>query len=199
VIYDHPISKEMVEKIENMLKEFHMGVLMGGAENAYLDDQCYILVENYFSRPEADAETKRRDMEENGMIRMKYRDFSDPIYKMGAAIPIADSFEPLIEVLPSPFRLIVTLHSPEGQFGDISDGSIMKRDGIEKVLEYCNMDKADAVGVGDSGNDIDMLEYCGIGIAMGNGSDEIKKAADYVTTDIDEDGIKNAFLWLGVI
>ena len=41
-------------------------------------------------------------------------------------------------------------------------------------------------------NDIDMFEFCEIGVAMGNASDEVKSKADYVTSDIDDDGIYNA-------
>ena len=37
-----------------------------------------------------------------------------------------------------------------------------------------------------------MIKHCGIGVCMGNGTDEVKAAADYVTTDIDDDGIYNA-------
>ena len=40
--------------------------------------------------------------------------------------------------------------------------------------------------------DVEMLKYCGIGVAMGNAWSSTKKAADYVTDDIDEDGLYNA-------
>ena len=45
---------------------------------------------------------------------------------------------------------------------------------------------------GDAQNDMDMIEYAGIGIAMGNAEDDLKEIADYVTTDVDDDGIMNA-------
>ena len=45
---------------------------------------------------------------------------------------------------------------------------------------------------GDSGNDLDMIQRCHTGIAMGNGFDELKKAADYVSDDIDHDGLAKA-------
>lgn len=44
-----------------------------------------------------------------------------------------------------------------------------------------------------------MIEYCGTGIAMGNAMEAVKQKADWVTTPILEDGIRNAFLHLGVI
>ena len=45
---------------------------------------------------------------------------------------------------------------------------------------------------GDGHNDIDMLQFVGIGVAMGNSSDDVKKEADYITDDIDCDGLYKA-------
>ena len=44
-----------------------------------------------------------------------------------------------------------------------------------------------------------MIKYVGLGIAMGNAIDKCKKVADYVTTDIDDNGIYNAFKYAGII
>ena len=52
---------------------------------------------------------------------------------------------------------------------------------------------------GDGGNDIEMLRHVAIGIAMGNAGDDVKAAADYVTDDIDDNGVANALRHFGVI
>ena len=44
-----------------------------------------------------------------------------------------------------------------------------------------------------------MLEYCGIGVAMGNATDDVKPHADYVTTSVDEEGIAHALYELRII
>lgn len=67
-----------------------------------------------------------------------------------------------------------------------------KANGIQKVLEFYGMTKEEIIAFGDSDNDMDMLEFAGIGVAMGNAEESVKAVADYVTTDIDEDGIWNA-------
>ena len=199
VIYDHPIDEGMVQMLAQLIRSCGKGVLMGGNEGSYVNEKCWKDVVNYFSKPDADEATKIKDMQENGMVPMKNRNLSDSIYKMGASKLHSDSFDELVKRLPKPFRLIQTLSSPEGDFGDISDGTIMKKDGIRHVVEYLGRGMEETVGIGDSGNDIDMLETCAIGIAMGNASEEVKKVADWVTTDIDEDGIYNAFAYLGVL
>lgn len=55
------------------------------------------------------------------------------------------------------------------------------------------------IAFGDSQNDESMLRYAKIGVAMGNATEGAKAAADYVTDDIDEDGIWNAAVRFGLI
>ena len=74
-----------------------------------------------------------------------------------------------------------------------------KANGIQKVLEFYGMTKEEIIAFGDSDNDMDMLEFAGIGVAMGNAEESVKAVADYVTTDIDEDGIWNACRHLELI
>lgn len=74
-----------------------------------------------------------------------------------------------------------------------------KATGIAKMCEALDIDRSDTFAVGDSVNDLAMLEYAGVGIAMGNGSDEAKASADYVTSDLQDDGIYNAMLHFGLI
>ena len=52
---------------------------------------------------------------------------------------------------------------------------------------------------GDGGNDIPIIEYAGIGVAMGNATDDVKAAADYVTDTVDEDGVVTALQRFGVL
>lgn len=74
-----------------------------------------------------------------------------------------------------------------------------KANGIQKVLEFYGMTKEEIIAFGDSDNDMDMLEFAGIGVAMGNAEESVKAVADYITTDIDEDGIWNACKHLELI
>jgi hydroxymethylpyrimidine pyrophosphatase-like HAD family hydrolase len=74
-----------------------------------------------------------------------------------------------------------------------------KGSGIRKVCELFGIPLSDTIAFGDSVNDLDMLETAGIGVAMGNGTDAAKQAADYVTTDMFDDGIWNACEALGLI
>lgn len=64
--------------------------------------------------------------------------------------------------------------------------------GIEKMMALLNADPADAVVFGDGFNDITMFRKPFLAIAMGNARQVIKDHADYITTDVDQDGILHA-------
>lgn len=55
------------------------------------------------------------------------------------------------------------------------------------------------MALGDSGNDISMLRMADVAVCMGNGTDEAKSVADYVTKAIDDDGLYHAFEHFGLI
>lgn len=75
---------------------------------------------------------------------------------------------------------------------DIVPLTASKSKGIIEVCKKYQIDIKDTMAFGDGLNDIDMIQTCGIGVAMGNSKNEVKQAADYVTEDIDEDGLYNA-------
>ena len=57
------------------------------------------------------------------------------------------------------------------------------------LLDHYGLRAEAAVAFGDSDVDVDMLQYCGLGVAMGNAPRQVKEAADYVTASNDEEGI----------
>lgn len=87
----------------------------------------------------------------------------------------------------------------EALFGDLGVKDITKANAIEHLLSYLGADRKDTIAFGDAKIDIPMLEYCAYGVAMGNGGPEIKKMADYITGDVEQDGLYDAFVKLGLI
>ncbi len=71
--------------------------------------------------------------------------------------------------------------------------------GIREVVEYVGGDIRDVVVFGDGTNDLSMFLPVWTSVAMGNAVDELKERADYVTDDIDRDGIYKALVHLGLI
>lgn len=99
-------------------------------------------------------------------------------------------------------------HLPVGTWGgagehalfvDIGIANVTKVNAIEHLLDYLNKNVQDTFAFGDAKIDIPMLEYCNVGIAVNSGGDDIKAMADYVTDDVDKDGLYNAFKHFGLI
>ena len=79
----------------------------------------------------------------------------------------------------------------------LNDGG--KVAGIRYVLEQEGIRPEECIAFGDAENDIDMLSYVGIGVAMGNAQEPVKEIADYVTSDVDDDGIKKALRYWRIL
>ncbi len=71
--------------------------------------------------------------------------------------------------------------------------------GIKAVLDYENIHPEEIMAFGDGHNDLSMLSYAGIGIAMGSAEQRVKDKADYVTASVDDDGIFQALKHFNVI
>ena len=77
-------------------------------------------------------------------------------------------------------------------FCDILPEGGGKPNGLAHTLAHLGLTREQCIAFGDGGNDVTMLEYAGIGVAMGNACEEVKAAADYVTDDIMKDGLAKA-------
>ena len=84
-------------------------------------------------------------------------------------------------------------------FGDLGVKNITKSHAVHELLSYLGADISDTIAFGDAKIDIPMLECCAFGVAMGSGGEEIKSMADYITDDVDKDGLYKAFEHLNLI
>ena len=67
--------------------------------------------------------------------------------------------------------------------------NIDKATSLERMLSTIGLTSKDIICCGDGYNDMTMIEYAGIGVAMGNAQPALKEIADYITDTNDEDGI----------
>ncbi|KIL35809.1 hypothetical protein SD71_10385 [Cohnella kolymensis] len=74
-----------------------------------------------------------------------------------------------------------------------------KAKGIEVALNKLGIAKEDIYAFGDYLNDIEMLQYAGTSVAMGNAPDIVKRAATHVTKDVSEDGILHGLRMVGLL
>lgn len=79
-------------------------------------------------------------------------------------------------------------HGGEGTF-ELYPTAISKAKGIEVVLDHLGMSAEDAYAFGDGTNDLEMIRFCGCGVAMGNAEDVVKAEADIVCPPVWDDGL----------
>ena len=77
------------------------------------------------------------------------------------------------------------------QYLEVVPKGMNKGEAVKMLCQLMEVPIADAVAVGDAANDLSMIQMAGIGVAMANGTDEVKQCADYITQlDNNHDGIK---------
>lgn len=82
-----------------------------------------------------------------------------------------------------------SVYRSEPFFIEIMPLKVDKAYSLERMLESVGLHRRNAICCGDGFNDISMIEYAGLGVAMGNAQPEVKEVADYITGTNDEDGL----------
>lgn len=81
-----------------------------------------------------------------------------------------------------------TIINKEYEYLDISPFEVSKGSALNKLKTYLNLEKEDVLSIGDNINDITMFESSGIGVAVNNAYDEVKKVAHFTTLNSAENG-----------
>ncbi|MBQ1826593.1 MAG: HAD family hydrolase [Erysipelotrichaceae bacterium] len=79
-----------------------------------------------------------------------------------------------------------------GHSSDLLLYGVTKQVGFRELLAHYDLLPQQCIAFGDNNNDAEIISYAGTGVCMGNGTQGLKDIADYVTTDIGDDGIRNA-------
>ena len=181
ILYHCPIEKSSIAMLLDYLKANpHPCILVE-------EDQMYINFHN--ALVEKVQAAIHSDMPAIGDLD---RGYTVPIYQ--AILYMSD--ENLAKLPPLP-GIRLTRWNLGG--ADLIPAKGGKAAGIAKVLLHYGIDKSETMAFGDGENDVDMFGAVGISVAMGNACQEAKDAADYITDDIDSDGIWNALKHFGVL
>ncbi len=96
------------------------------------------------------------------------------------------------ERLEDSFGDILNITRSKPSFIEIMNKGVSKGNTLAKFIAASNIQPKDVIAIGDSYNDLDMIEYAGVGVAVANARDKVKAAADFVTSSNDEDGVAEA-------
>jgi Cof subfamily protein (haloacid dehalogenase superfamily) len=124
------------------------------------------------------------------------RDDINKISFLGSPVPfdeIRAEFADTFDVIPA------TVPQFEPNSGELSLAGVHKAGAIELLLGHLGIPVQDTLAYGDGHNDLEMLEYVNVGVAMGNAHQRVKDVADDITASPDEDGILTSFTKYGLI
>jgi Cof subfamily protein (haloacid dehalogenase superfamily) len=190
MIFEHHMSREVIMEIKNLLEQ------AGACYSAQTRDE---IIANETNRERMLRRFEKMGVkEENRKIlgktavveHIEQRKDIEKIVFFESEIPLSEIQEKL-----SPYCEVTAMsfENATADAGEISGKGIHKALGIEKYINYMGIAKEDTIAFGDGANDMEMIAYAQIGVAMGNASAELKAKADLVTTDVNDNGLLNAF------
>lgn len=180
VIYDLPLCGELKEKLVSLFEEKRVPICLSTERGFYIN-----FVSDFVEWLEAKISSAPPPI-------MEYR--GEKIY-MAACFAENEAIKQEILALS---RIATVTSWKQGGYDVLALGA-NKAIGIGELLKCYHLRPEEAMAVGDGENDVEMLQFCGIGVAMGNGTQETKDCADYVTDDIDKDGFAKALKHYGLI
>lgn len=98
----------------------------------------------------------------------------------------AERFE---SILNEEFGDIISVYRSEPFFIELMPKGVDKASSIDRMLDTVGLTRENIICCGDGYNDMTMIEYAGVGVAMANAQEKVKEKADYITKSNDEDGI----------
>ena len=173
VLFDNPIDGVLKDKIIELFNEKRIPIMLNVENEIYAN--C---VDDVIMNIRKKSNTPYPNIKEYS----------------GEKFYMASAFRKNDEIWKEVYSLsnIATIEAWDENAIDFLPIGASKALGIEKLLNMLNIDKSKSICFGDSSNDLEMMKYCGISVAMGNASQDIKDISTYITDDIDSDGIYNA-------
>lgn len=206
VVMHQGLSYEDCKHIVDWCNERHLGFYLesnsGMYCNDYMIEQGPLVMMKYAMGKGAPEEAAKKAGEGfvGGFIHVQGEDqYRSDVNKISF---ILSKYEDHLDSKVEFPNLVANTWGGKGElalFGDLGPTGITKKHAIEVLLNHLGADQKDTISFGDAKIDLSMFELCAYNVAMGNGGPEIKEAADYITDDVDENGLYNAFKHLGLI
>lgn len=178
IIYNDALPEKFIPILIAQARAHDMGIMVNHNEFCVVEDKnCYKL--DY----ETNACCLKKKVVNDLITTINY-----PINKILLAAP-EEHVEKVFDAIKEPFKDDLSIYCSAPFYIEIMNKGINKGIALDKVAKYMNVQPEEIIVFGDEHNDLEMIEYAGYGVAMGNAIDAVKKVADEVTLSNDEDGI----------
>jgi hypothetical protein len=206
VVVERPLPREATDRMLTALRSRGIRYFLQTRDGAYASDDMAELMRDYAAALNAREAAGREVRPEDSLVGLAERTFPSvdeaDLSRVDKSVFVSDhedGLEQLRADLGDEFLIVPgSMPLPGGSNGEITHRETTKGSAIELLLAHLGIAASDAIAVGDSWNDIEMFQVCGTAVAMGNAQPELKALADFVTTDVLDDGVANAFRRLGL-
>lgn len=180
LLFGSAFSEEAMEKLSVIFRENRFPLVLVEENRMYLNyvDENVVQAQADIQTPIPPLGSWEGDAVYHGSIYLREHQLANLRQMLGDSCRLVGWYDCAVDVIPK-----------EGG----------KVDGIQKIMERFGLTREEIMAFGDGENDRDMLLFAGIGVAMGNGKETVKAAADYVTDHIDQDGVEKALIHFGLI
>ena len=181
-IYENRMDYELCLKTANMLEELHCDYMIATANHLYIDPS-YKELYNFFVQNGHFKDLFTTKFDRNEVLKRAI--------KIEANVTNNDR-EKIENYIKNDFGYVINFdeHGSDNAF-EFYSPTISKATGIQKVLNYYHLDQDDTYAFGDGENDLEMIEFCRVGVAMGNACDLLKAKANIVCKSIVDDGLED--------
>ncbi|MFC1979053.1 Cof-type HAD-IIB family hydrolase [Chloroflexota bacterium] len=154
--------------------------------NVYLDDELYVKSLN--DQAKLYASISRVEPHPVGNL-LRFLD-REPTKLVIVGNP--DEIDGIKDLLKGEFETSLYIAKSYPRFCEVAHPECNKGNALAMLSGWLGIAQSEVVAIGDNPNDIDMVEWAGTGIAMTNGTDEVKEVADWITGNVKEDGVAQA-------
>ncbi|MCI8409853.1 MAG: HAD family hydrolase [Lachnospiraceae bacterium] len=184
----------LAKRIEGQRAEWLINTLSECKIDAMLEGEKYFYISKKIRNPKLIAVKDYFGEEVNKNFR--YWEEQEPVFqKMSILLNPESDLEKFIEKCGGDYAFIRRSRN----FHEVIPAGYSKATGIEYLMKFLGVAKEHTVAIGDSTNDLAMLEFSGISIAMGNSADEVKEKVTYVTKSVKEEGVAFCLKHFGFI
>ncbi len=177
VLYETNMPSTEMPKIYSYAKEHNIPLMTYNRETLLIPNEVTEYIE---------LEARLNNLticKSNDFLKDVNFDFPKTLFTANAEI-LAKHESAIKELVPH-----LEVFRSEPFFLEVCPPNIHKATGIEKVIEILGVKQEEVIAIGDGFNDVTMIQYAGLGVAMGNAHDDIKAIANHVTLTNDEDGV----------
>lgn len=177
IIYQQALTKEQAHELYEISKEHNVHI------HTYVGDDIITTKHNEYT----DIEGRL-----TGMKVIEVEDFRDAVQDHVVKVLMLEepSYLKEVEKTLKPWaKERLSMHISKPFFLEFTDKGIDKASSLEKLIQRLNISKEEVIAIGDSYNDLSMIHFAGLGVAMGNAPDDIKEVADHITDSNTQDGV----------